>query len=50
MLKIRDKFESYVILDTTKTGLMNIIHNMRFESYVILDTTKTQIAHELHQY
>ena len=35
-------FESYVILDTTKTE--NGKHNNKnsFESYVILDTTKTR--------
>ena len=34
-------FESYVILDTTKTGLCVIRLTALFESYVILDTTKT---------
>ena len=37
-------FESYVILDTTKTGVTITIDNIAFESYVILDTTKTHIA------
>ena len=35
------KFESYVILDTTKTEAQQYEHNALFESYVILDTTKT---------
>ncbi len=34
-------FESYVILDTTKTGAEEGMLTDRFESYVILDTTKT---------
>ena len=35
-------FESYVILDTTKTPTSNDIWYQMFESYVILDTTKTR--------
>ena len=35
-------FESYVILDTTKTLPKIFPKNLKFESYVILDTTKTQ--------
>ena len=34
-------FESYVILDTTKTIYDVISSDLPFESYVILDTTKT---------
>ena len=34
-------FESYVILDTTKTYASSIYSIGEFESYVILDTTKT---------
>ena len=34
-------FESYVILDTTKTTGDSISSEYEFESYVILDTTKT---------
>ena len=34
-------FESYVILDTTKTSKHWTNTSTRFESYVILDTTKT---------
>ena len=34
-------FESYVILDTTKTDLKAYNIVSLFESYVILDTTKT---------
>ena len=36
-------FESYVILDTTKTALQEVIAKAPFESYVILDTTKTSV-------
>ena len=36
-------FESYVILDTTKTTSLDSNINKEFESYVILDTTKTGI-------
>ncbi len=35
------EFESYVILDTTKTTIKMLIYISVFESYVILDTTKT---------
>ena len=35
------KFESYVILNTTKTEPIPKCCNNRFESYVILNTTKT---------
>ncbi len=35
------RFESYVILDTTKTDIAIIRDCNVFESYVILDTTKT---------
>ena len=35
------QFESYVILDTTKTQPSFGHFNCGFESYVILDTTKT---------
>ena len=41
MVKTLEQFESYVILDTTKTGLMGVCILTMFESYVILDTTKT---------
>ena len=34
-------FESYVILDTTKTHSSSHKIISQFESYVILDTTKT---------
>ena len=34
-------FESYVILDTTKTSTVPVTPSIVFESYVILDTTKT---------
>ena len=34
-------FESYVILNTTKTDLIKFLFNKEFESYVILNTTKT---------
>ena len=34
-------FESYVILDTTKTYIICGEPGCGFESYVILDTTKT---------
>ena len=34
-------FESYVILDTTKTETLERFKHKLFESYVILDTTKT---------
>ena len=34
-------FESYVILNTTKTSSKSIRCASRFESYVILNTTKT---------
>ena len=34
-------FESYVILDTTKTQFLLFALQFLFESYVILDTTKT---------
>ena len=34
-------FESYVILDTTKTMKLSDKTGNEFESYVILDTTKT---------
>ena len=34
-------FESYVILDTTKTNIYLWLNSELFESYVILDTTKT---------
>ena len=36
-------FESYVILDTTKTGQITEGTDTMFESYVILDTTKTYL-------
>ena len=36
-----NKFESYVILDTTKTNTAAFSLTGAFESYVILDTTKT---------
>lgn len=35
------RFESYVILDTTKTDAKDEIEATKFESYVILETTKT---------
>ena len=35
------QFESYVILDTTKTTCVFMCARPWFESYVILDTTKT---------
>ena len=35
------RFESYVILNTTKTWCWNTIKECWFESYVILNTTKT---------
>ena len=38
------RFESYVILDTTKTKRLESIKNYMFESYVILDTTKTALC------
>ncbi len=41
-------FESYVILDTTKTNFYHYANYEGFESYVILDTTKTYIQRE-HQ-
>ena len=37
----RHAFESYVILDTTKTNIKYDTTLWKFESYVILDTTKT---------
>ena len=37
-------FESYVILDTTKTTLNRVYFTRAFESYVILDTTKTIVG------
>ena len=37
----QQEFESYVILDTTKTNTTRRHYENRFESYVILDTTKT---------
>ena len=38
------RFESYVILDTTKTKQSTKTCDMLFESYVILDTTKTNLS------
>ena len=37
------RFESYVILNTTKTIAISIRIVIRFESYVILNTTKTKL-------
>ena len=37
-------FESYVILDTTKTVKDLATAAVGFESYVILDTTKTRVS------
>ena len=34
-------FESYVILNTTKTAIKDTVQGEMFESYVILNTTKT---------
>ena len=36
------RFESYVILNTTKTALDYLTVKLLFESYVILNTTKTE--------
>ena len=38
------RFESYVILDTTKTRVRRLHKREGFESYVILDTTKTNLS------
>ena len=40
-------FESYVILNTTKTNAKQIEQLNKFESYVILNTTKTESIDEL---
>ncbi len=37
----QEQFESYVILNTTKTCTLRVIAISLFESYVILNTTKT---------
>ena len=42
-------FESYVILDTTKTSSFVGVDSVLFESYVILDTTKTPLPNGLGQ-
>ena len=42
------RFESYVILDTTKTIKIFETSFYLFESYVILDTTKT-IKHHIQK-